>query len=201
MSHFKSMDDSVRSTKIDLDELYEQKKMTDTNTVKSYNKIIDRVHTRIRMTSRQKLNQQCCWFVVPEVQIGIPKYDVGSCIAYVMKELGDNGFQTRYTHPNLLFISWNHWIPDYARYEYKRHTGITIDGFGNHVNSKQNADSGRITNGNDGDSLLLNTKLDIKKGDGAEKSFRPIGSYKPTGNLVYKEELFNKIDRLTSSEK
>ena len=198
MSNFRKMDNSVRSIKINLDELYEHKKISDTNTVRSYNKILERVHTRIRMTSRQKLNQQCCWFVIPEVQIGIPKYDVGSCIAYIMKELGDNGFQTRYTHPNLLFISWNHWIPDYARSEFKKQTGVTIDGFGNKINKNPDTDNTKISNGNDGDNLLLNTKLEIKKGGPPEKSFRPIGSYKPKGNLVYKEELFNKIDRLTS---
>jgi hypothetical protein len=198
MSNFKALHDSARADKLNLDELYEYKKMSDSNTLKSYNKVIERIHTRIRLTSRQKSNQQCCWFVIPEVQIGIPKYDVGSCIAYIMKELNDNGFQLRYTHPNLIFISWNHWVPDYARMEIKKQTGVVIDGFGNKIKQKgSDHQISAITDG--GDSLLLNTKLEIKKKGGSEKiQFKPTGSYKPKGNLVYGEELFNKIDRATS---
>ena len=198
MSNFQSHKNSAMADKLNLDELYEYKKMSDANTLKSYNKVMERIHTRIRLTSRQKSNQQCCWFVIPEVQIGIPKYDVGSCIAYIMKQLNDNGFQLRYTHPNLIFISWNHWIPDYARMEFKKQTGVSIDGFGNKIKQKgEDPQISTITNG--GDNLLLNTKLDIKKGLGQEKTqFRPTGSYKPKGNLVYGEDLFRKIDQATS---
>ena len=198
MSNFRSLHNSARATKLNLDELYEYKKMSDTNTLKSYNKVLERLHTRIRMTSRQKLNQQCCWFIVPEVQIGIPKYDVGSCIAYIMKELADNGFQLRYTHPNLIFISWNHWVPDYARTEFKKQTGFSIDGFGNRLRPK-GEETQAVSAESGVDNLLLNTKLEVKKNGVQPKTqFKPTGSYKPKGNLVYGEDLFNKIDRVTS---
>ena len=199
MSNFRALHNSARAEKINLDELYEYKKMSDSNTLKSYNKIIERIHTRIRLTSRQKSNQQCCWFVIPEVQIGIPKYDVGSCIAYIMKELSDNGFQLRYTHPNLIFISWNHWVPDYARMELKKQTGVVIDGFGNKIRQREDQPQlSAISSG--GDNILINTKLEVKKGGQlqAKTQFKPTGSYKPKGNLVYGEELFNKIDRVAS---
>ena len=199
MSNFRALHNSARAEKINLDELYEYKKMSDSNTLKSYNKIIERIHTRIRLTSRQKSNQQCCWFVIPEVQIGIPKYDVGSCIAYIMKELSDNGFQLRYTHPNLIFISWNHWVPDYARMELKKQTGVVIDGFGNKIRQREDQPQlSAISSG--GDNILINTKLEVKKGgqSQAKTQFKPTGSYKPRGTLVYGEELFNKIDRVAS---
>ena len=31
----------------------------------------------------------------------------------------------------LLFISWKHYIPAYRRLEYKKRTGVSIDGLGN----------------------------------------------------------------------
>mgnify|MGYP001360413407 CR=1 FL=1 len=31
------------------------------------------IHHKIKLTSRQKLDEQYCWFVVPETMIGIPK--------------------------------------------------------------------------------------------------------------------------------
>ena len=37
---------------------------------------------------------------------GFPLYDFKSCILYLFKSLTDNGFDVKYTHPNLLFISW-----------------------------------------------------------------------------------------------
>ena len=64
------------------------------------------------------------------MMIGVPKFDVAACIAYVINKLQDNGFKLRYTHPNLLFISWSHWVPDYVRNEIKK-TGAVIDGYGN----------------------------------------------------------------------
>ena len=36
------------------------------------NKILNRIHVRIRTTSRQKMNEQFCWYLVPEMIIGVP---------------------------------------------------------------------------------------------------------------------------------
>ena len=91
-------------TKINIDDLYETIRRTDQNTLISYNKILQRIHTRIKTTAKQKNNSQCCWYVVPEILIGIPKYDVGSCIAYIIDKLTDNEFKISYTHPNLHYI-------------------------------------------------------------------------------------------------
>ena len=73
--------------KLNLDDLFQYKKKCDLNVLNSYNKVLERAHTRIKTTSRQKNNEQCCWFVVPEVMIGVPKYDVASCIAFVIDKL------------------------------------------------------------------------------------------------------------------
>ena len=60
------------------------------------------------------------------MMIGVPKYDSDSCIAYVIDKLQENGFKIRYTHPNMLFISWQHWVPEYVRSEIKKKTGVVI---------------------------------------------------------------------------
>lgn len=41
-------------TKINIDDLYETIKRTDQNTLISYNKILQRIHTRIKTTAKQK---------------------------------------------------------------------------------------------------------------------------------------------------
>ena len=50
---------------------------------------------------------------------------------YVINKLTENGFQVKYTHPNLLWISWQHYIPHYERANIKKQYGVSIDGFGN----------------------------------------------------------------------
>ena len=76
--------------KLNIDVLYEKKRQHDLGKLEVFNKILNRIHVRIKTTSRQKLNEQFCWFVVPEVIIGVPKYDQGACIAYLMDRLKEN---------------------------------------------------------------------------------------------------------------
>jgi hypothetical protein len=189
------------SEKLNIDELYEKKRQYDLNKLALYNKILNRIHIRIKTTSRQKIDEQFCWFVVPELIIGVPKYDQASCIAYLMDKLKENGFNIRYIHPNTLFISWLHWVPSYVRTELKKKTGIVIDEYGQKIQD------------NDGDNNH-NVKLKIEdknpndlmfsiKGSGSQqnqdnlkqkKSYTPITSYKPSGNFVYNDDLLNKIE-------
>ena len=117
--------------KINIDDLYEKKRHHDMGKLELFNKILNRIHVRIKTTSRQKLNEQFCWFIVPEIIIGVPKYDQSNCIAYLMDKLKDNGFDIKYIHPNTLLISWKDWIPSYVRNEIKSKTGVVIDERGN----------------------------------------------------------------------
>ena len=99
---FTLSDSTEESTKLNLDDLYERKKQQDLNTITLYNRILNRVHTRIKTVSRQQTKEQFCWFVMPETIIGVPKYDHGACTAYIIDQLRENGFVVKYTHPNLL---------------------------------------------------------------------------------------------------
>ena len=182
--------DDVNELKINLDDLYEQKRVSDLAKLNIYNKLLNRIHTRIKTTARQKNNNNVCWFVIPEVMIGAPKYDRSECIPYIVEKLKDNGFIVRYTHPNLLFISWSHWIPGYVREEIKKKTGTAVDGYGNEISEKdKNKDNkkigGLLTNKND--TIKLNK-------DGKDKDFISIDDYKPTGNLIYNKDLLKKIE-------
>ena len=105
-------DDDINEVieKINLDDLYEKKKVHDKQTTNNYNKILNRVHTKIKTTARVQLKEQHCWFLVPEMMLGVPKYNQATCISYIIDKLQTNGFIVRYTHPNMLFISWSHWV-------------------------------------------------------------------------------------------
>ncbi len=216
---FKFAGDNVENVeKINLDELYEKKKEQDKNKLYTYNKILTRIHEKIKLTSRQKSNQHFCWYVVPEIILGVANYDHAGCIAYIVDKLQENNFMVRYTHPNLLLISWLHYVPNYVRTEYKKKTGTAIDEFGRPILYDA---EGKVIKYNDGPGIVgggggggggiprspedANSLLYNQRGDpgtngapavagGDKKEYKPTDTYRPTGNLVYNQEYFQKLE-------
>lgn len=222
---FKFAGDNIENVeKLNLDELYEKKQEQDKNKLFTYNKILTRIHEKIKLTSRQKCSQQFCWFVVPEIILGVANYDHAGCIAYLVDKLQENKFMVRYTHPNLLLISWLHYVPNYVRTEFKKKTGTAIDEYGRPIlydaegNVIKYKDGGVGVGGagagagagngiprtpEDANALLYNQRGggDAAAAGGAggsdKKEYKPTDSYRPTGNLVYNQEYFQKLgDRL-----
>lgn len=180
--------DDNNELKINIDDLYEQKRVSDLAKLNIYNKLLGRIHTRIKTTSRQKNNNNICWFVIPEVMIGAPKYDRNECIPYIVDKLRDNGFIVRYTHPNLLFISWSHWVPGYVRDEIKKKTGMSVDGYGKEIIEKDKDKNKKI-----GGLFSISDNSEKSKKEKDDK-FMSIDKYKPTGDLIYNKELLKKIE-------
>ena len=114
------MDDEHFSEKLNLDDLYKQQKITEDHKLKIYQKILTRIHNKIKYTSRIRNNNKFCVYVLPEFILGVPRYDINTCTMYIIEKLTDNGFQIKYTHPNLLWISWQHYIPHYERANIKK---------------------------------------------------------------------------------
>jgi len=175
------------SEKINIDELYEKKRQIDVNKLELFKKILNRIHVRIKTTAKQSTAERFCWYVIPEIIIGVPKYDQGACIAYVMDTLQKNGFQVRYFHPNTIFISWDHWVPTYVRTEIKKKTGVNINEYGEKIEDEKGDDEeGQYQEV----AIKGNSNLEQIKNS---KKYTPINSYKPSGKLVYSEDLLNKL--------
>lgn len=191
------MKEDEEGYKINIDELYEKKQQRDLNTLSTYNKILNRIHNKIKYVSKQTITEKFCWYVIPEVVLGVPKFDHTSCTAYIIHKLRENGFIVKYTHPNLLFISWNHWVPTYVRNEIKKKTGLQIDSFGNEINNNETNSNNNYSTENNFDSMILSKKVDVKYNDNDNKKnnnkYKEIDSYKPSGNLIYEEDLFKKM--------
>ena len=131
---FTTDDDNVGN--VDIDELYEKQQKRDLRQLSIFNKILNRIHKRIRVTGRSKLKEQYIWFTIPEYIFGEPCYDKAECIAYIIAKLEANKFHIRYVHPNTIFVSWSNWVPSYVRNEYKKKTGITVDELGRVISRK-----------------------------------------------------------------
>ena len=81
------------------------------------------------------------------------------------------------------------WIPSYVRDQSQKKTGKTIDEKGNIIANKNEL----IDEEEDINSGILNTR----KGEPTKpgKEYTPIQQYKPSGNLVYNNDLFEKLEK------
>jgi hypothetical protein len=189
------IDSEDTSLKLNIDELYSKKQQQDLNVLKNYNNILLRIHNKIKYISKNMLNENCCWYVMPEMILGVPKYDHRDCTTYVIEKLRDNGFIVRYTHPNLLFISWKHWVPAYVRSEIKKKTGNSIDENGNIINEENSANSASSASSPaiNSEHMLFSNNKSIKTNTNT-KDYKDIKTYKPSGNLIYNNSLLEKIN-------
>ena len=182
------------SEKLNLDDLYEKKRQQDLSKLALFNKILNRIHVKIKTVSRQKTDEQYCWFLVPETIIGVPRYDQAACVAYLINKLQVNGFNVRYVHPNTLFISWNHFVPSYIRTEIKNKTGIVVNEYGKTINDDTETKTIANIPVNPNEYIFNNLDQDTnQKSKQPKKEYTPIKSYKPSGNLIYDDDVLNKI--------
>ena len=187
------IDNEDESLKLNLDELYNKKQQQDLNVLNNYNKILQRIHNKIKYISKNVVNDNCCWYLMPEMVIGVPKYDYKDCTAYTIDKLRANGFIVRYTHPNLLFISWKHWVPTYVRNEIKKKTGNVVDEYGNIIIDNKNPNT-IDSNMENKDNILFSNNKQIKNiTTSSSKEYKDVKSYKPSGNLIYNNSLLEKL--------
>jgi hypothetical protein len=122
-----------------MNDLYEKKREKDMNELNLYKKILNKIHIKIREISRRYTDQQFCWYPIPETILGYTTYDSGNCIAYVMNELINNGFQVQYYHPHLLLIVWAFYVPEYIRENFKKKTGYRVNEKGQLLEDNENS--------------------------------------------------------------
>ena len=155
---------------LNIDELYETKRKSDLNKLSIYSKLLNKIHTKIKIASKQRNNPQFCSFVMPEILLGYPNYQFDECLTFILDRLEQDGFNTRYIHPNLIFIAWSHWVPEYVREEINKKTKLNIDSFGNNLEKKDK------------------TVVKFEKSES-----KPISNYKPSGLFVYDDEMLQSM--------
>ena len=92
--------------KLDPKTLYAEQEKRDTLRLKTYNNILEQVHTKIKTIARIPHNDKSLLFVVPEFVIGVPRFLTRDCILFLAWHLRNSDFDVEYIHPNLLNISW-----------------------------------------------------------------------------------------------
>ena len=193
MSNILFTTDDENLENVNIDELYEKQQKRDLRQVSIFNKILNRIHKRVRVTGRSKLKEQHIWFTIPEYIFGEPCYDKAECIAYIIAKLEANKFHIRYVHPNTIFVSWSNWVPSYVRTEYKKKTGITVDELGRVVSRKQDD---MLEDPDDPNASILNNGQQNE--EKPKKVYTSTEEYKPTGKLVYNPDIFERIEKKVS---
>lgn len=175
--------------RINIDDLYETKQRNDLQKVETFNKLLEKIHDKIKIASRQRINNEFCYYIMPEVLIGYPNYDFEQCLHYILSCLQGDGFLTKYIHPNLILISWRHIVPKYVRDEIYKKTGKKVDIYGNEISEeeqKNHSSSKTITSG------TIPPNKDNKTIVGNKSS----SSYKPSGKFIYDKDVLNKIQEI-----
>jgi hypothetical protein len=94
-------------------DLFEKRMRRDHARLRAYNQLLNQINQRIYTTSQMSGNANFITYTVPPFIFGLPKLDLQDCIVYLVWMLRQNGYEVRYTYPNLLYISWRHHEKNY----------------------------------------------------------------------------------------
>ena len=89
-------------------ELYDKRRTKDAGRLRAYNKILEQIYNRIRTISKLPNSQCYLLYTVPPFIFGLPKLDLEDCVVYLIYQLRHAGYETRYSPPNMIYISWVH---------------------------------------------------------------------------------------------
>jgi len=126
-----------------------------------YNKILKRVFRKIKLAVDG--SHEFCLYQMPEYIPGFPIYNMTECLFYIINFLTSKGFQSKYCHPLVIFITWP-----------SKQKSLKLENLSN---------TKLIDNGGD-----TTKRVDIKP----QPQFRPINDYNPKGDFLYNSNL-NKI--------
>ena len=90
---------------LNIDDLNNTLKEKEDKQNKIYDEILKKCHHKIKKTSETS-TEGFCFYIIPEYIYGFPIYNYKGCVIYLFKTLTKNGFEVKYTHPNLLYVSW-----------------------------------------------------------------------------------------------
>lgn len=95
------------------DQLFDRRREVDTKKLKDYNKILEQIYMRIKSTSKNNSSTTWLAYNVPPYMMSFKPDEIEDCMTYVVHMLKQQGYEVRYTYPNLLHISWAKYERDY----------------------------------------------------------------------------------------
>jgi hypothetical protein len=75
---------------------------------RAYNQILEQALQKVAHSASQPNQPTFVYYNVPAFVLGLPALDLQDCVVYIVHQLRAQGYEVRYTYPNLLWISWGH---------------------------------------------------------------------------------------------
>ena len=75
---------------------------------RAYNQILEQALQKVAHSASQPNQPTFVYYNVPPFVLGLPALDLQDCVVYIVHQLRTQGYEVRYTYPNLLWISWAH---------------------------------------------------------------------------------------------
>ena len=73
---------------------------------RAYNQILEQALQKVAHSASQPNQPTFVYYNVPPFVLGLPALDLQDCVVYIVHQLRNQGYEVRYTYPNLLWISW-----------------------------------------------------------------------------------------------
>jgi hypothetical protein len=104
--------DTITIPALSPDQLFDRRRERDATKLKQYNRILEQIYQRIKGASK---NTSTTWLAynVPPLMISFNTDELEDCMTYIVHMLRQQGYDVRYTYPNLLHISWAKYERDY----------------------------------------------------------------------------------------
>jgi len=75
---------------------------------RAYNQILEQALQKVASSVTAPNQPTFVYYNVPYFILGLPAIDLKDCVVYIVYQLRYQGYEVRYTYPNLLWISWAH---------------------------------------------------------------------------------------------
>ena len=169
---------------------------------KIFETILDLCYQKILNMNKQN-NDYNCTFIVPNVVFGLPLYNVGDCVVFIMDKLVEKGFEIYFAPPTTIHISWkpkeknnNNYLNIQSNNQLDYYNTLNQQ---HKLMIKYNS-SNHSSNHNNNNNNNLNNNIQSKKYNQKTIQYKPIDDYKQLSNSIYDSDdldLFqNKIDNL-----
>ena len=189
--------------------------------IKIFENILEMCYQKILNTNK-KSDDYNCTFVVPNVVFGLPLYNIGDCITFIMDNLVKKGFEIYFALPTTIHISWqpesyinkkvNTNNTNFNSNQLEYYNSLPSLNPQNQLVIKYNGSQNGSQNGSHNDtSYNKNIKYKntshshsqnatINKNTNTNTNYRPIDEYTATSNTIYNLDdldIFqNKVDNL-----
>jgi len=90
---------------MDINKLHKVKRERDIIQKKTWHKIFLMCIRKIELAN--KIFEEECFFEIPDMIIGHPKYNIDDVIKYLVKNLKKIGYYLEVYQPNIIYINWN----------------------------------------------------------------------------------------------